>query len=185
VKPLLEKHANTLHIEYGEHLGNMHADLTKVRQSLLNLLSNASKFTERGLLTLSVIRETTPEGDWIEFRVIDTGIGMTEQQLQKLFQAFTQADASTTRRYGGTGLGLVITKRFTEMMGGSIQVDSRFGYGSTFIIRLPAQVTTGKSAQSSTPEASAVEADSMGQGIVLVSVNLAIKWPLPQAAMKV
>ncbi len=168
VKPLLEKHANSIHVEYGEHLGDMHADLTKVRQSLLNLLSNASKFTEHGLITLSIIRETTPAGDWIEFRVIDTGIGMTEQQLQKLFQAFTQADASTTRRYGGTGLGLVITKRFTEMMGGSIQVDSRFGYGSTFIIRLPTQVITSKAPPNSALGTSPGETDSIGQGIVLV-----------------
>jgi signal transduction histidine kinase/CheY-like chemotaxis protein len=170
VTPLLEKHTNALHVEYGEQLGEMHADLTKVRQSLLNLLSNASKFTEKGMITLLVTRETTPEaGDWIEFRVTDTGIGMTEQQLQKLFQAFTQADASTTRRYGGTGLGLVITKRFTEMMGGNIKVESKFGYGSTFIIRLPAQVTTGKTAQTvTTADSSSLDTDTVGQGIVLV-----------------
>ncbi|NJO15919.1 MAG: HAMP domain-containing protein [Thioploca sp.] len=148
VQPLVTKSGNTLLIEYGDNLGEMHADLTKIRQSLLNLLSNASKFTEKGVITLSVRRHSLIPGDkrsdWFEFRITDTGIGMTDTQKRKLFQAFTQADASTTRKYGGTGLGLAITKRFTEMMGGNISVESELGRGSTFKIRLPAKIIVGK-----------------------------------------
>jgi signal transduction histidine kinase/DNA-binding response OmpR family regulator len=138
VQPLADRHGNHIEISYDStQLGQMHADLTKVRQSLLNLLSNACKFTDRGNIEISVRRETVENIDWVEFCVKDDGIGMTDEQQRKLFQAFTQADASTTRKYGGTGLGLVITKRFTEMMGGSIKVSSKFGHGSTFSIRLP------------------------------------------------
>jgi len=148
VQPLVSKSGNTLLIEYGDNLSEMHADLTKIRQSLLNLLSNASKFTEKGVITLSVKRHSLIPGDkrsdWFEFRITDTGIGMTDTQKRKLFQAFTQVDASTTRKYGGTGLGLAITKRFTEMMGGNISVESELGRGSTFKIRLPAKVIIGK-----------------------------------------
>lgn len=150
VQPLVTKSGNTLLIEYGDNLSEMHADLTKIRQSLLNLLSNASKFTEKGVITLSVKRHSLIPGDkrsdWFEFRITDTGIGMTDTQKRKLFQAFTQVDASTTRKYGGTGLGLAITKRFTEMMGGNISVESELGRGSTFKIRLPAKVIIGKAA---------------------------------------
>ncbi|GEM_PF-647591 len=138
VQPLADRHGNCIKINYdNSNLGQMHADLTKVRQSLLNLLSNACKFTEQGVIEISVKQETLEDTSWVEFCVKDNGIGMTDEQQHKLFQAFTQADASTTRKYGGTGLGLVITKRFTEMMGGSIQVLSEFGQGSTFIVRLP------------------------------------------------
>jgi len=138
VQPLADRHGNHIKINYdNSNLGQMHADLTKVRQSLLNLLSNACKFTEQGVIEISVKQETLEDTSWVEFCVKDNGIGMTDEQQHKLFQAFTQADASTTRKYGGTGLGLVITKRFTEMMGGSIQVLSEFGQGSTFIVRLP------------------------------------------------
>jgi len=138
VQPLADRHGNHIKINYdSSNLGQMHTDLTKVRQSLLNLLSNACKFTEQGVIEISVKRETLDDISWVEFCVKDNGIGMTDEQQHKLFQAFTQADASTTRKYGGTGLGLVITKRFTEMMGGNIQVLSEFGQGSTFIVRLP------------------------------------------------
>lgn len=140
IQPLLAKHANIFKVDCAENLGLIHADLTKVRQSLLNLLTNACKFTDKGNITLMASRHNTPSGHWVEFQVRDTGIGMTEQQTQKIFHAFTQADASTTRKYGGTGLGLVITKRFIEMMGGTIHVESKFGYGSTFTIQLPVQV---------------------------------------------
>jgi signal transduction histidine kinase/CheY-like chemotaxis protein len=142
VKPLMTQNNNTLQTQYSDNLGSMHADLTKVRQSLLNLLSNASKFTERGIVTLIVTRHIQKQQQTIEFNIKDNGIGMSEQQLKKLFQAFTQADASTTRKYGGTGLGLVITKRFTEMMGGSINVESKVGQGSTFTLNLPAIVVS-------------------------------------------
>src|SRR5438552_18798387 len=100
----------------------MHADVTRVRQILFNLLSNASKFTERGTVRLEARREKGDDGDWLSFRVTDTGIGMSAKQLGRLFQAFSQADASTSRRYGGTGLGLVICRRFAQMPGGDLYV---------------------------------------------------------------
>jgi signal transduction histidine kinase/CheY-like chemotaxis protein len=141
IKPLIEKNANTLIVNCPGTLGTIHADLTKVRQSLLNLLSNASKFTEGGTITLTVDHYCDGDRDCISFQVTDTGIGMSPEQIGKLFQAFTQADASTTRKYGGTGLGLVISKKFCQMMGGDISVESELGQGSTFTIYLPTQVT--------------------------------------------
>jgi len=117
----------------------MHADLTKLRQGLFNLLSNACKFTENGLITFSVSIDQLDGRDWVSFEVTDTGIGMTQDQVDKVFEAFTQADNSTTRKYGGTGLGLTITKKFCQMMGGDISVSSKPGVGSTFSIQLPVQ----------------------------------------------
>src|SRR5439155_12235828 len=111
-------------------------------QCLLNLLSNASKFTERGVITLSANRARRNGSDWLIFRVTDTGIGMTPEQMTKLFRAFTQADDSTSRRYGGTGLGLALTKRFCQMMGGDVTVTSEPGKGSIFTIELPARAAT-------------------------------------------
>ncbi|WP_019508829.1 response regulator [Pleurocapsa sp. PCC 7319] len=140
IRPLIENNNNTLEFNLAENLDMMHADLTKVRQSLFNLLSNASKFTKNGKITLDVTSFTGESSDWITFKVADTGIGMSPEQISKLFQAFTQADASTTRKYGGTGLGLAITKKFCLMMGGDISVVSESGEGSTFTIRLPVQV---------------------------------------------
>ncbi len=140
IEPLVLKKHNQLEVHCINRLGTMHADLTKVRQSLFNLLSNASKFTENGIIALFVTRETVDGNDWVVFRVCDSGIGMTPEQAQKIFAPFTQADASTTRQYGGTGLGLAITRKFCEMMGGDIEVESRPNEGSTFIIRLPATV---------------------------------------------
>jgi PAS domain S-box-containing protein len=144
IGPLLEKNDNTLVIHCADDLGLMQADLTKVRQSLFNLLSNACKFTEQGTITLQATREIIDGVGWITFRVTDTGIGMTAEQMEKLFQAFMQADTSTTRRYGGTGLGLAISQRYCQMMGGDILVESSVGQGSTFTIRLPAIVGTSK-----------------------------------------
>jgi PAS domain S-box-containing protein len=140
VRPLVDKNGNTLTVTGTEGGGSMFADLTRVRQCLFNLLSNAAKFTDKGRITLSVSRETAGDGDWVTFRVSDTGIGMTPEQLEKLFQAFTQADASTTRKYGGTGLGLAISRRLCRMMGGDIAVESTAGQGTTFTIRIPAEV---------------------------------------------
>jgi signal transduction histidine kinase/DNA-binding response OmpR family regulator/HAMP domain-containing protein len=140
VQPLVEENANTLEVNRADDLGTMHADVTKVRQSLFNLLSNASKFTEQGIITLDVARETVDGADWVTFSVSDTGIGMTPEQTEKLFQEFSQAEASTARRYGGTGLGLAVTRRFCQMMGGDITVESELGVGSTFTIRLPTEV---------------------------------------------
>ncbi|WP_353571069.1 response regulator [Candidatus Albibeggiatoa sp. nov. BB20] len=137
VRPLAEKNSNNVHLEVIGKLGEVFMDSTKLRQIILNLLSNALKFTEHGMVILQVTRCVDAEGEWLSFCVIDEGIGMTDQQLNKLFHPFTQADASTTRRYGGTGLGLAISKEFIEMMGGQIQVMSEFGYGSTFSVRIP------------------------------------------------
>ena len=141
VQPLVEKNANTLVVHRPDALGAMQADLTKVRQSLCNLLSNASKFTKQGTIALTVIRGAVDGVDWLTFSVRDTGIGMTPTQMAKLFQAFSQAEASTARQFGGSGLGLAITKKFCQMMGGDVTVESELGKGSTFTIRLPAEVT--------------------------------------------
>lgn len=141
IQPLVEKNRNTLKVECAKNIGIMQADLTKVRQSLFNLLSNASKFTQQGTITLTVIKETaqdTTSSDLIMFRVSDSGIGMTCEQLDKVFEAFVQADISTTRQYGGTGLGLAITKKLCQMMGGDVTVTSEVGKGSTFTIKVPA-----------------------------------------------
>jgi len=140
VKPLVEKNGNTLDVHCADGLGTMRADLTKIRQTLFNLLSNACKFTERGTVTLRAGRESVNGGEWISFSVRDTGIGMSPEQTSKLFHAFTQADASTTRKYGGTGLGLAISQKFCQMMGGEISVASQFGVGCTFNVRLPVTV---------------------------------------------
>ncbi|MDQ5853033.1 MAG: PAS domain S-box protein, partial [Chloroflexota bacterium] len=126
VQPLVAKNDNTLVVRCAEDVGSMRTDLTKVRQTLFNLLSNAAKFTEHGVITLEVTRESDG-ADWIIFRVSDSGIGMAPEQLGKLFQPFTQADTSTTRNYGGTGLGLAITRHFCQMMGGDITVASEVG----------------------------------------------------------
>ena len=147
VKPLIEKNANAIQVNCADGLGAMRADLTKVRQALFNLLSNACKFTERGTITLGVAREKRDGGDWINFRISDTGIGMSPEQASKLFQAFTQADTSTTRKYGGTGLGLAISQNFCHMMGGEITVQSELGQGATFTVRLPAEVVEPKVGQ--------------------------------------
>lgn len=140
IQPLMEKNANTLEVEYSVDCGTIHTDLTKLRQTLFNLLSNASKFTERGRVCLTIERLEREDGARITFVVSDTGIGMTPEQLGKLFQAFTQADESTTRKYGGTGLGLVISRKFCQMMGGDITVRSTPGQGTTFTVDLPAEV---------------------------------------------
>jgi signal transduction histidine kinase/DNA-binding response OmpR family regulator len=151
VSALVEKNANTLEVRCAADLGPMRADLTKVRQTLFNLLSNACKFTERGTVTLEVASDTVDGMAWITFRVTDTGIGLAPAQLGKLFQAFSQADASTTRKYGGTGLGLAITRHFCQMMGGDITVESTAGQGSTFTIRLPAEVVDPRTAMAAAP----------------------------------
>jgi signal transduction histidine kinase/HAMP domain-containing protein len=146
VQPLVEKNANTLVVRCADTLGTMYADLTKVRQALFNLLSNASKFTKQGTVALEVVRQTEAGTEWITFCVSDTGIGMTPAQLGRLFQAFSQAEVATARQYGGTGLGLAITKQFCRLMGGDVTVESKFGQGSTFTMRLPAEVTTTSAA---------------------------------------
>jgi signal transduction histidine kinase len=139
-RPLMEKNGNTLEVRCSPDVGQLREDITKVRQVLLNLLSNAAKFTEKGTVSLDVTRENDVTGTWVVFRVRDTGIGMTPGQLGKLFQAFTQADGSTQRKYGGTGLGLALSRKFCVMMGGDINARSEPGKGSTFTMRLPGDV---------------------------------------------
>jgi signal transduction histidine kinase len=137
VGPLARKQSNRLEIRCPDDVGSMRADQTKVRQVLLNLASNACKFTASGVVTFEAEREEAAGASWVVFRVSDTGIGMTADQMEQLFQPFTQGDASTTRRHGGTGLGLAITKRFCEIMGGSIEVRTEPSRGTMFEVRLP------------------------------------------------
>jgi signal transduction histidine kinase len=145
VQPLVAKNNNKLEVDCPSDIGTMRADQTKLRQTLFNLLSNAAKFTEKGVIRMSVMREdvmreerATGHASRITFRVSDSGIGMTPEQLAKLFQAFTQADASTAKKYGGTGLGLVLCKQFAQLMGGDISVESEYGKGTSFTVTLPA-----------------------------------------------
>lgn len=140
IEPLINKNNNQFGVEIFLKSEEMHADLTKVRQGILNLLSNAAKFTNEGVISLSVEEFMEGEKSWISFQVKDTGIGLSSEQMAKLFQPFTQADCSTTRKYGGTGLGLAISRKFCQMMGGDIYLESELGVGSTFTITLPKKV---------------------------------------------
>jgi signal transduction histidine kinase len=159
IQPLVKKNNNILIVNCPQDIGTIYTDVTKIYQCLLNLLSNASKFTDGGTITLDVSRFIQQKGEaektdlefeekldifdseeWISFQVSDTGIGMNPEQIERVFQAFTQADESTTRKYGGTGLGLGIAKKFCQMMGGDITVESEIGKGSIFTVKLPAMV---------------------------------------------
>ena len=161
VKPLADKSENVIDVICPADIGSFRTDQTKVKQCLLNLMSNANKFTSKGTVTLTVARE---DNSAVRFRVSDTGVGMTQEQLGRLFQAFSQADASTTKRFGGTGLGLGITKHFCTMLGGDVTVESTPGTGSTFVIRLPDQAAAPAAAESIAPTASAAD----GRATVLV-----------------
>jgi CheY-like chemotaxis protein len=169
VQPAVAKNANTLKVNVTKIAGRMHADLTKVRQILLNLLSNACKFTDHGVISLNVARRTIDHRDWLQFEVEDTGIGVTAKQRVNLFREFSQADASIARKYGGTGLGLAITRRFIQMMRGTITVDSQPGRGSTFTIQLPAEVLpeSVEAATSQLPVADS-QPESPDRGTILV-----------------
>jgi CheY-like chemotaxis protein/anti-sigma regulatory factor (Ser/Thr protein kinase) len=147
-------------VEIAKPLGTVHADMAKTREILLNLLNNAAKFTEAGRIRLEARRESEQAQEWISFTVRDEGIGMTLAQQKNLFVPFTQADSSTSRRYGGTGLGLALSKEYVEMLGGTIAVHSEFGRGSTFTVRLPV-----KSAEQ--PVVS-LEENFQADGVVLV-----------------
>ncbi len=138
---LVDKKGNRLEVvEQGDALGEMQSDQTRIRQVLFNLLSNAAKFTENGVITLTAMRETLDERDWLVFAVNDTGIGMNREQLERIFEEFGQAETSTTSKYGGTGLGLTISRKFCQMMRGDISVQSVPGEGSTFTVRLPTEM---------------------------------------------
>lgn len=139
MQPLFKQHNNTLEVEC-HYRGDVHADIMKIRQCLFNLLSNATKFSKNSQILLFAAHEQTNQEGWVKFGVRDHGIGMSKEQLSRLFEPFTQVDNSSTRQYEGTGLGLAITKRFCELMGGSIGVESELGQGSTFTICLPVLV---------------------------------------------
>ena len=166
IEPLIAKNANVLEVICAPDLGTMRSDQTKLRQSLLNLLSNAAKFTERGRITLAARRMADRDGDRLQFVVSDTGIGMTPEQLQGLFQAFSQARSSTSRDYGGTGLGLAITRHFCRMLGGDVTVESTPGEGSTFTLLLPA-VCPAATPEVATSSAPARPADALGTVLII------------------
>ncbi len=158
LEPLVAKNDNTLVADYDEDLGSMQADVTKLRQSLFNLVSNASKFTKKGTITLTARRYSSNKEERVRLDVADTGIGIPEDKIDKVFEEFGQADESTTLLYGGTGLGLPISRRFCQMMGGDITVTSEVGVGSTFTIDLPAIVA--EAAEETTTESVAADQEA-------------------------
>jgi signal transduction histidine kinase/ActR/RegA family two-component response regulator len=169
IQTLVEKNSNRLVVDIRPEVRSMRADLTKVRQVLLNVLSNACKFTHSGIIGIHVRLEETEGREWVAFEIQDSGIGMDDERLARVFEAFTQADASTTRKYGGTGLGLTISRKFCEMMGGKIDVKSQLGVGTTFTIRLPigAVGEAGALERGDAPDYGSEDRDN-GQGSVLV-----------------
>jgi signal transduction histidine kinase len=144
IEPLAAKNENRIVVKCDGSIMEMHSDPTRVRQALLNLMSNANKFTNKGTIAIHARQQTENGDDWITIGVADTGIGMTPEQIARLFQEFSQASSATASRYGGTGLGLAISKRFCQMMGGDIAVESEPARGSTFTIRLPRIVEVAK-----------------------------------------
>jgi signal transduction histidine kinase len=146
IEPMAAKNSNRVSVNCDAAIGTMHADQMRLRQALLNLLSNANKFTERGTITIDARQGQENGREWIKLAVTDSGIGMTPEQMGKLFQEFSQVSSATASKYGGTGLGLAISRRFCQMMGGDITVESEPGHGSTFTIRLPRIVNAPKEA---------------------------------------
>jgi CheY-like chemotaxis protein/two-component sensor histidine kinase len=139
VRPTLEKNGNKLVLEIAENLGEGYTDAFKLNQCLLNLLSNAVKFTSNGAITVRARRDVSDDGDWVHLAISDTGIGMSDEQVARLFNAFVQADGvMTARRFGGTGLGLALTRKMMQLLGGDVSVTSALGRGSTFVLRFPA-----------------------------------------------
>ncbi|MCK5623123.1 MAG: HAMP domain-containing histidine kinase [Alphaproteobacteria bacterium] len=137
VQPLMRKNGNRLECDIPD-IGQMRVDTTKLRQILFNLLSNAAKFTQNGKVDLDIVRTGDKNGEWVRFRVHDTGIGIDSDWQPRVFESFVQADGSSTREYGGTGLGLSVAKSLCELMGGTIELESQPGTGTTFTVRLPA-----------------------------------------------
>ena len=168
IRPLIEKNRNRLVLDLPEGIGSMRSDVTKLRQILFNLLSNASKFTRDGTVRLAAACTTCDGAPWIEFRVADTGIGMAPEQLARVFEPFTQADASTTREFGGTGLGLAITRSFCTMLGGDIAATSSPGRGSEFVVRLPMETPMELPDAYGAPAAAPQTAPAAGAGTALV-----------------
>ena len=180
LQPAAAKNGNTIHTQVANNLGAMHADVTKVRQILFNLLSNACKFTDHGTISVDVDQSEVEGRNWVRFRVTDTGIGITAKQKENLFHEFSQADASIARKYGGTGLGLAITYRFVQLMKGRISVESEPGKGATFTVHLPAQALaeTPESARSTpanrvTPSPDPV--DTQKDTILVIDDDVAVR----------
>ena len=171
VRPLIESKQNRLEVECPEEIGTMVADLTKIRQTLFNLLSNASKFTESGEIRVSVRREERQGSPWLVFGIRDSGIGMDADQMSRIFDSFSQADNSTTRNYGGTGLGLTITRRFCEMMGGEVNVESQPGMGSEFSVSIPAVVIDPEAAIEEVPADETASDQDGGDGPLVLVVD--------------
>lgn len=168
VDSLVKRKNNTLAIELGDALGTMRTDVVKLRQCLLNLLSNAAKFTSDGRITL-IVERTDPGPDAsLRFKVRDSGIGMSPEQTARLFQRFVQADETTTRKYGGTGLGLAISRAFSRLLGGDITVESTIGEGTTFILTLPAVIPEAPPSDLEPDIVPAGSADQASREIVLV-----------------
>ena len=173
-RPLVNNKENSLSVEVAPDTGSMHTDQTKVRQALLNLLSNAAKFTAHGQISLRAKRVRDGESDWLEFEVEDTGIGMDKDQAAQVFDVFVQADSSTTREYGGTGLGLAITRRLCQMMGGDIAAVSTPGVGTTFTVRLPSNVgTMSPAAQELLP--TSAPTPGMGQAVLVIDDDESVR----------
>jgi adenylate cyclase len=171
IEPMAVKNGNQIVVKYGEAIGGIYADQMRVRQALMNLLSNASKFTSNGTVTISVSRSDGSEPERIDIVVADTGIGIGAEQIGKLFEDFSQADSSTTRKYGGTGLGLAISRRFCQMMGGDITVESELGRGSQFTITLPRRVEeTAEPVDLATPDSRVASASPTSKSLALVLV---------------
>jgi signal transduction histidine kinase/CheY-like chemotaxis protein len=168
VRPLAEQNNNALELDCPDRIGAVSADNMRLRQILLNLLSNACKFTKDGAVRLRIARAEESGQHWVDFAVSDTGIGMTEEQLGRMFQEFSQADASTTRQFGGSGLGLVISRRLCRLMGGDITAISAPGKGSTFTVRLPTEGAQPLPVAATTPAATSPAASQGGRGTVLV-----------------
>ncbi|MCH8157511.1 MAG: hypothetical protein IID18_07145 [Nitrospinae bacterium] len=141
VMPMVNKNSNTLEVNCPDDIGVMQTDPVRLRQIVMNLLGNAAKFTEKGTVFLRVSRQVREGQTWIGFEIRDTGIGISKDQIDDLFVEFTQADPSSTRKFGGTGLGLTISRRLCQLLGGDIFVKSELDVGSTFTIFLPAKVT--------------------------------------------
>jgi signal transduction histidine kinase/CheY-like chemotaxis protein len=185
IEPIFAKNENKLVIEIAPDAGTMHTDFVRIRQSLLNLLSNATKFTHKGTITLRASAFTEEKKKWIQFSITDTGLGIPKDKLGKLFQPFSQIDVNTTRKYGGTGLGLYLTKRFCEILGGWITVDSVEGKGSTFTIVLPEKSTVfrDKSTLIPTPaistEVQAVDKPA-GKTVLVIDDEPKIHWEMQE-----
>lgn len=180
LQPAVAKNSNAFQLNLSEHLGSMRSDVTKVRQILANLLSNAAKFTDHGTISLEAERTQADGLAWIRLRVRDTGIGITAEQQQNLFKEFAQADVSIARKYGGTGLGLAISHRFAQMMGGNMSVESEPGKGSVFTVYLPAEVTSEPSSTASPKAdteqpAAALKSKSRAETILVIDDDPAVR----------